>query len=68
VFIDDDLMERFYEVHGLEPDEQTKKVQEKSTLAIEKVHNWNWFNTQYKKNGIVDVYDEELEEFGQLEY
>ena len=56
---DDDLMQQFYNLYGLEPDEQIETVQRK----IEKVHNWKWFNDQYKKNGLFDIYEEELEEF-----
>jgi hypothetical protein len=56
---DDDLMQQFYSLYGLEPDEQIETVQRK----IEKVHNWKWFNDQYKKNGLFDIYEEELEEF-----
>ena len=60
---DDDLMQEFYELYGLEPDEQSVTTQEKSIQSIEKVHNWKWFNEQYKKNGLIEVYEEELEEF-----
>jgi hypothetical protein len=52
-------MQQFYSLYGLEPDEQIETVQRK----IEKVHNWKWFNDQYKKNGLFDIYEEELEEF-----
>lgn len=60
---DDDLMQEFYKLYGLEPDEQKSQVQHKSIGRIEKVHNWHWFNAQYKKNGLVEVYEEELDEF-----
>jgi hypothetical protein len=63
IFIDDDLMQEFYEFYGLEPDEQKLDVQNKSIQTIEKIHNWKWFNEQYKKNGLFEVYEEELEEF-----
>jgi hypothetical protein len=63
IFIDDDLMEDFYDVYGLEPDEQKTDVQNKSIQSIEKKYNWKWFNKQYKKNGLFEVYEEELEEF-----
>jgi hypothetical protein len=32
-------------------------------MDLEKVHNWKWFNEQYKKNGLFEAYEEELEEF-----
>lgn len=60
---DDDLMQYFYGLYGLEPDEQKIDVQNKSIQSIEKIHNWKWFNEQYKKNGLFEVYEEELEEF-----
>jgi hypothetical protein len=63
VFIDDDLMQEFYEFYGLEPDEQKLDVQNKSIQTIEKKYNWKWFNEQYKKNSLFEIYEEELEEF-----
>lgn len=60
---DDDAMQEFYSLYGLEPDEQKSQVQNKSIQPIEKVHDWKWFNQQYKKNGLFEVYEEELEEF-----
>jgi hypothetical protein len=62
-FINDDLMQEFYGFYGLEPDEQKRDVQNKSIQSIEKIHNWKWFNEQYKKNGLFEIYEEELEEF-----
>lgn len=59
----DELMQSFYELYGLEPDEQSVEVQEKSVGCIEKVHNWQWFYDTYKRNGLVFIYEEELEEF-----
>ena len=60
---DDDLMQEFYYKFGLEPDEQKLSIQNKSIGQIEKINNWKWFNDQYKKNGIFDVFKEELDEF-----
>ena len=60
---DDDLMQEFYGLYGLEPDEQKSNVQNKSIQSIEKINNWKWFNEQYKKNGLFEVYEEELDEF-----
>jgi hypothetical protein len=60
---DDDLMQKFYELYGYEPDEQKLCVQNKSIIDIEKVNNWNSFYNKFKKNGIFSVYEEELEEF-----
>jgi len=60
---DDDAMQEFYSLYGLEPDEQKSQVQNKSIQQIEKIHDWKWFNEQYKKNGLFEVYEEELDEF-----
>jgi hypothetical protein len=60
---DDDLMQEFYSLYGLEPDEQLKSIQEKSIKTIEKVNNWKLFKEKYKKNGLFDIYEEELDEF-----
>ena len=60
---DDDLMQEFYALYGLEPDEQPLEIQYKSMLPIETKHNWKWFYNQYKKNGLFEVYEEELDEF-----
>ena len=59
----DDLMQEFYEFYGFEPDEQSLETQNKNIMKIEKIYNWKWFNEQYKKNGLLYVYEEELEEF-----
>jgi hypothetical protein len=63
IFEDDDLMEEFYRSYGYEPDEQSKAVQDKSIMIIEKVNNWKWFHDKYKNNGLFKVWEEELEEF-----
>ena len=59
----DELMQDFYGLYGLEPDEQKLDVQNKSIQSIEKIHNWKWFSEKYKKNGLFEVFEEELEEF-----
>ena len=47
----------------MEPDEQKLDIQNKSIQPIEKIYDWKWFNNKYKKNGIFEIYEEELEEF-----
>lgn len=63
IFLDEELMYEFYELYGLEPDEQLVEIQNKSIQPIEKKYSWKWFNEKYKKNGLFEVYEEELEEF-----
>lgn len=60
---DDELMQEFYRMYGLEPDEQSVEIQYKCIQPIEKKYDWKWFNEKYKKNGLFDIYEEELEEF-----
>jgi hypothetical protein len=60
---DDELMQQFYGLYGLEPDEQLLSVQQKNIQKIEKKYDWKWFNDKYKRNGLFDIYEEELEEF-----
>jgi len=60
---DDILLQEFYKLYGLEPDEQSLSIQNKSIQPIEKIYDWKWFNNKYKKNGIFEIYEEELEEF-----
>jgi hypothetical protein len=61
-FPSDDLFEAFHDKYGLEPDEQPTEVQQCSIMAIEKSMTWHSFYNNYKKNGLVEVFDEELEE------
>lgn len=63
LFDDEDLMEEFYSLHGLEPDEQKLCIQNKSIINIEKINDWHWFYNTFKKNGLLEVCQEELEEF-----
>jgi hypothetical protein len=62
VFINDDCLEQFYELYGYEPDEQKKEIQEKSILSIKRVNNWQTFYNQFKKNGLLEIDEEELDE------
>jgi hypothetical protein len=68
LFEDDDLMDEFYILYGLEPDEQKECIQNKSIVTIEKKHDWHWFYNQYKKNGLFEIWEEELQEFDLIQY
>lgn len=59
----DDLMQLFYGKYGLEPDEQPINIYQSHIGLIEKKYSWNWFYNKYKNNGLLEVYEEELEEF-----
>jgi len=61
-FPNDNLFEAFHDKYGLEPDEQPKEVQQRSIMEIEKSMTWHTFYKTYRKNGLVEVFDEELEE------
>jgi hypothetical protein len=63
LFMNEYLEDEFYKLYGLEPDEQKSSVQEKSIIKIEKRYDWKWFDKKYKKNGLVEIYQEELDEF-----
>lgn len=65
VFTDDDLMEEFYQLYDLEPDEQPKEVRDKSIGKIVAKYDWKWFVEKYKGYHLVDMYEEELEDFDQ---
>jgi hypothetical protein len=61
-FPNDDLFEAFHDKYGLEPDEQPREIQQRSIMDIEKSMTWHTFYNTYKKNGLVEIFDEELEE------
>jgi hypothetical protein len=62
-FPSDDLMQQFYDLYGYEPDEQKKTIQEKSIMNIKKTKNWLIFYKNFRKNGLVEMDVEELDEF-----
>jgi len=59
----DDLMQQFYSLYGYEPDEQKKSIQEKCIPDIKSTKNWIIFYKNFRKNGLVEIDNEELEEF-----
>ena len=58
-FESDDDLEAFYELYGLEPDEQSREVQNLSTGIIELSPWISWFNTVFSENSIIE-FDEEF--------
>ena len=59
----DELMQQFYDLYGYEPDEQKKSIQEKCIKNIKKTNNWLIFYQNFRKNGLVEIDVEELDEF-----
>jgi hypothetical protein len=59
----DELMQKFYDLYGYEPDEQKKSIQEKCIKTIKKTNNWLIFYQNFRKNGLVEIDVEELDEF-----
>ena len=62
-FIDEDWEEAFLIKHNLEPDEQPLFVKE-NTLGrnINSKSTWQQFFTNYKKGGLIETDEDELEE------
>jgi len=62
-FITEEAEEEFYQKYGYEPDEQPLATKIKAIGPIEKINTWATFYNKYKNNGIMNILDEELEEF-----
>jgi hypothetical protein len=65
-FVTEEWGEAFHNKYGYEPDEQPLETKEKTIGSIEKVNTWATFYNKYKNNGIMNIQDEELEEFDVL--
>jgi hypothetical protein len=62
-FVDEEWEEAFYNKYGLEPDEQPLQTKE-NALKLVKDDNaslWQHFFAKYKRNGLIDALDEELD-------
>ena len=63
----EDHEDEFYNTYNYEPDEQSCEIQNKTLPDFDNQNqnqmNWKLFQEKYNKNGIVDVWQEELEEF-----
>jgi hypothetical protein len=71
VFKSDDDIEEFYTQFGLEPDEQTLEVQNKSIGPIRQIDTINWYSfyeSHGLKNGIVQMTREQSKSLNKLHY
>ena len=67
IFNDDEDLERFYQNHGLEPDEQKIEIQEKTIQNIKQEKTCLQFYKKHKNHGIVDIEEEYLNEMYKFE-
>ncbi len=61
-FVSDYWEEEFHNRYNYEPDEQPLIVKMKTISDFDCEASWNQFYEKYKKNGLIDVDEEELEE------
>jgi len=61
-FISEYWEEEFYNRYNYEPDEQPMIVKMKAVSDLDRDKTWNQFYEKYKKNGLIDIDVEELEE------
>jgi len=62
-FVSEDCEEEFHSKYNLEPDEQPLFVKENALKQIkdDNASSWQQFFAKYKKNGMIDATDEELD-------
>ena len=61
-FVDEDWEEAFLNRFGLEPDEQPLSVKDKVLIKLTNdTNSWQQFFAKYKKNGLVDTDEDELD-------
>jgi len=61
-FVSESWEEEFHNRYNYEPDEQPLIVKMKTISNFDREPTWNQFYEKYKKNGLIDVDKEELEE------
>jgi hypothetical protein len=61
-FVSDYWEEEFHNRYNYEPDEQPQIVKMKTISDFDRENNWLQFYEKYKKNGLIDIDEEELEE------
>jgi hypothetical protein len=62
-FVDEEWEEEFHSKYGLEPDEQPLQTKENALKHVkdDNASSWQHFFAKYKKNGLIDALDEELD-------
>jgi hypothetical protein len=65
-FIDDDWEDQFNNQFNLEPDEQSLIVKDNALKRSEDKGNWQQFFAKYKRDGIIDVLEEELDALNEM--
>jgi len=61
LFVDEDMMQMFYDKYGYEPDEQSQNTTDKC-LKINKGINWTEFHNNFKVNSLFLIDEEFIEE------
>jgi hypothetical protein len=64
----DDNEQEFYNEYGYEPDEQKIEIQNKTIQEIRKERTWISFYKEHKKNAIIELDDEILNDIDKLTY
>jgi hypothetical protein len=67
-FIDDDFLEKFYDLYNYELDEQSIYIQDKlyKFNSVTNSFSWNNFKTKFQKNNIVIITDDEINNFNKV--
>jgi hypothetical protein len=60
-FVSEDWGEEFHSKYNLEPDEQPLFVKENVLNLTKEDSTWQQFFAKYKRNGLIDAYEEELD-------
>ena len=65
-FVSDDWEDQFNNQFNLEPDEQSLIVKDNALKRSEEKSNWQQFFAKYKRDGLIDALDEELDALNEM--